>query len=194
MSVTETRTIILETAKRLIVDRGLQDTSMSLISKTSGVSVGSIYNLFEGKDDLVNAIYIDCRSRLTDASLYGKREPQETIQQYFKRACGVYMDAAIANPYDFKFLFQFHLTPAIDSRIFGPGDIVLGAPEHTTRYYIQQGTFKSAPPLALDYICLGIISQVVKAHHAGFLEITEELREVVLNACWDAISNNKFPE
>ncbi|WP_220686910.1 TetR/AcrR family transcriptional regulator [Paenibacillus lautus] len=47
---------MLDTTLRLFRENGLQATSMSMISNESGVSMGSIYNAFSGKEDIVNVL------------------------------------------------------------------------------------------------------------------------------------------
>ena len=50
MSIENTRKKLLDTVKELLVTKGEQATSMSLIAKTSKISVGSIYNLYKSKE------------------------------------------------------------------------------------------------------------------------------------------------
>src|SRR5690606_23064668 len=48
---------VLETTLRLLRSNDLQATSMAMISSESGVSMGSIYNSFSGKEEIVNELY-----------------------------------------------------------------------------------------------------------------------------------------
>ncbi|MCL6458999.1 MAG: TetR/AcrR family transcriptional regulator, partial [Gorillibacterium sp.] len=49
--------VVLDTTLRLIMEKDLQATSMSLISKEAGVSTGSIYYYFKSKEDIINELY-----------------------------------------------------------------------------------------------------------------------------------------
>lgn len=70
MSVEEIRARLLGAARTLLLERGLQATPMSLISKTAKVPVCSIYHLFESKEALVNEIYVDSRGTADARRIY----------------------------------------------------------------------------------------------------------------------------
>lgn len=53
----ETRVAILETADRLITERGYEQISVEEITRTAGIAKGTFYNYFEKKEDLIRALY-----------------------------------------------------------------------------------------------------------------------------------------
>ncbi len=53
----ETRARILETSLRLFLERGYEGTTMRLIAKDAGVSVGNAYYYFKSKETLIQAFY-----------------------------------------------------------------------------------------------------------------------------------------
>lgn len=53
-----TRELLVETALRLFREQGYQATTMRLIAREAGVSQGSAYYYFEGKDELVHELYV----------------------------------------------------------------------------------------------------------------------------------------
>jgi len=191
MSVEDTRKRLLDTTRKLLISKGLQNTSMSLISKTSRVSVGSIYNLYESKEELINDAYMDSRQRMMDAALHIPVDALDTPKSYYKKMARSYLDAAFQYPDDFLFLSQYHLSPVIDKNILNSPDVPIGLPEHTVSYYVQKGILKPLEPRALDYIALGIVNQIINAHYSGFLTLTEDMIDTLLEACWDAISVHK---
>lgn len=52
-----TRTHILETAVRLFFERGYEATTMRVVAKEAGVSLGNAYYYFTAKENLIQAIY-----------------------------------------------------------------------------------------------------------------------------------------
>jgi len=42
----------------LLIEHGVQGTPMSLVAKEANTGMGTIYNYFPAKEDLINAIYI----------------------------------------------------------------------------------------------------------------------------------------
>src|SRR5690348_15746334 len=53
----QTRALIVETALRLFRERGYEATTMRIIAKEAGVSVGNAYYYFSSKEQLVQAYY-----------------------------------------------------------------------------------------------------------------------------------------
>ncbi|WP_327295750.1 MULTISPECIES: TetR family transcriptional regulator [unclassified Streptomyces] len=53
----QTRTLILETALRLFQERGYDKTTMRVIAREAGVSVGNAYYYFAGKEHLIQGFY-----------------------------------------------------------------------------------------------------------------------------------------
>ena len=49
VNISDKRAAILETSLKLLSERGLHDTPMSMIVKESGVSTGTVYHYFENK-------------------------------------------------------------------------------------------------------------------------------------------------
>ena len=71
------RQLILQAAKTLFSQRGFFNTSVSDITKETGLPVGSIYTYFKGKEEIVRAIvnegWDDLRNRLVETVSSAKR-------------------------------------------------------------------------------------------------------------------------
>lgn len=55
----DTRGRILETARRLFTERGYFNTAIQDIRQASGLSIGSIYHHFQGKEDIARTLYYE---------------------------------------------------------------------------------------------------------------------------------------
>lgn len=64
MTQSQTREIILSTAKRLFAEHGYEGVSIRILSKESSVGVSSIYHFFDDKDVLLRAIYNETNTKL----------------------------------------------------------------------------------------------------------------------------------
>jgi AcrR family transcriptional regulator len=53
----QTRTLILETAVELFLERGYEETTMRAIAERAGVALGSAYYYFRSKEQLIQAFY-----------------------------------------------------------------------------------------------------------------------------------------
>lgn len=188
MSVEETRARLLSAARTLLLERGLQATPMSLISKTAKVPVGSIYHLFESKEALVNEIYMDSRERLMHGVYMLEEAGDVPPDVSYKSMCRSRIRAALAHPEDFRFVTAYTLSPVIDPAIIKEPDIPLGMTDRTMSYYVERGILKDIPPRVMNYMTSGLMDQVINAHLAGTCVLDEALIEKVVDACWDAIS------
>ena len=50
---------IIEAAKKILEDKGIEGLSMMKISKAAGVSEATLYKYFNDKNDLLNQVYVD---------------------------------------------------------------------------------------------------------------------------------------
>ncbi len=63
------RAAVIEAALWCFVERGIAETKIATIRRRSGVSVGSIYHHFGGKDGLAAAVYLEGLKRYHEALL-----------------------------------------------------------------------------------------------------------------------------
>src|SRR5437763_17194245 len=91
----DTRSLILEAAERLILDRGLGSATTKEIARTAGVAEGSIYRHFDDKQslctELVGARYsgfIEMMSTLPDRA--GGSTVRENLEEVAAEAVGFY--------------------------------------------------------------------------------------------------------
>ncbi len=65
------RQAMLDAALTLFLEHGVVDTTVEQILQLSGASVGSLYHHFGGKEQLADALYVDCLSAYHSAALDG---------------------------------------------------------------------------------------------------------------------------
>ena len=59
----------LKAALELISEQGFQGAPMSQIASRAGIGVGTIYRYFANKDDMINALYLDIKTRIAEYTL-----------------------------------------------------------------------------------------------------------------------------
>jgi AcrR family transcriptional regulator len=99
----QTRSLILETALRLFMERGYDKTTMRAIAKEAGVSVGNAYYYFASKEHLIQGFY----DRVTQEHLVRARRDIRGVRDFGDRlqlALTAWIDAA--QPYH-GFAVQF---------------------------------------------------------------------------------------
>ncbi len=84
----ESRAKILHAALRLFARFGFERTSIRAISRDAGVSLGLLYNYFDGKDDLLRAIFErsmrDVQASFADAD--NADDPALRLEQLIRRS------------------------------------------------------------------------------------------------------------
>lgn len=66
VEIAERRRDVLETAERLFATYGFDGVSVNRIAEEVGLSVGSLYNLFPGKDELISAVILNAMDEKED--------------------------------------------------------------------------------------------------------------------------------
>ena len=67
---TRKKNIILKTTLELIAEQGFHGTSVSQIAEKADMNIGSVYYYFTNKDEILNALYIDCKIRATQHAFH----------------------------------------------------------------------------------------------------------------------------
>jgi hypothetical protein len=112
--------IILNTTLKLIAEKGINGSPMSLIVKESGISTGAIYHYFKSKEDIINTLYINKKK---DFKLILDKYEQKNLK--FKTEFkGIWTDIYqyfINDPLIYSFTQQINFSPIIkeDVRIKG---------------------------------------------------------------------------
>lgn len=91
------RTKILETAERLLAERGFYGLSMKLLADTAGIVAGTIYCYFENKDDLINELHLHIREQ-SSLTLFNGWIDNQTPKQKYDLLWRNLFDAVLKNP------------------------------------------------------------------------------------------------
>lgn len=180
---------VLETTLRIINQKELQATSMSLIAKESGVSTGSIYHYFKSKEEIINELYrgiVVFNGEFVIKGLSGGT----SIQECFRLAWRNIFQLCMEFPQGFQFIEQYSFSPYIYDEVKmeayeGGWCIPL---EKLYAEGIQQGLFINLKPKLMVQMHYGSIVYLVKGHLQSYVELTEEVMERVIQASWDSIS------
>lgn len=106
------RDSILLTALKLLVANGIHATPVSLIAREAGTGMGTIYNYFESKEVLINAIYVQIKEQekaALDAVFEQELPVKVQFEKYFHAAIGFFVDS----PDYFRFMDQVQASPII---------------------------------------------------------------------------------
>ncbi len=100
---------ILDAALKLFIENGIDNTSISLISKEAGVAAGTLYLYFENKVDLIGEL----GTSIKDESLASFRDLIESSVDYesLEKFWLETVEWGVNNPDKYKFMMQFNSSP-----------------------------------------------------------------------------------
>ncbi|MEI8278385.1 MAG: TetR/AcrR family transcriptional regulator [Bacteroidota bacterium] len=132
--------LILDAALKLFVEYGFHNTPTSKIAKEAGVANGTLFYFYPTKDELVKALYIDIKSRMT-ACMYENIQTGSSLRDIMKQYYSSSLQWTLAHATEFRFVEQFntsaylkqiaaeevkkHMQPAMDLISKGIKDKVL---------------------------------------------------------------------
>lgn len=151
---------ILAAALKLFVEFGFHGTPTSKIAKEAGVANGTLFHYFKTKDDLIIALYIDIKSRLTSC-IRPQALPGEDTKATCKRN---YIDAlhwAMKSNDEFRFVQQFTSSPYL--MLITPDEIQQQS--KAWLFMIEEGIEKGEiERLPIEYINALISSNIYGLH------------------------------
>jgi TetR/AcrR family transcriptional regulator, repressor of fatR-cypB operon len=110
--IEDKRAAALKATLELITEQGFQGAPMSQMAQRANIGVGTIYRYFSSKEDLINTLYMDIRSRFTKYVIrkYSKKKPvRESFSLLINNALHYYLE----NPAELHFIEQYENSPAI---------------------------------------------------------------------------------
>ncbi len=110
--VKDKKTAIMNAALKLFTERGFHGTSTALISKEAGVSTGSLFNYFATKEELINSLYFEVKSRLSTC-VKGGLDPEASSEEQIKQLWVSFIRCGVNKPEEFLFVAQFSSSPYI---------------------------------------------------------------------------------
>lgn len=100
------RQALKDTAMRLFVEEGFQQTSTARVSKVAGVATGTLFTYFASKDDLINTVYAESKSELT-AFILEKVTESDPLIKILKSIWKQGVKWGLANPIQYRFIQLF---------------------------------------------------------------------------------------
>lgn len=188
-SYNNTQKAVLEATLQLISHKELQATSMSLISKESGISVGSIYYYFKSKEEIVNELYIAVVKESTKAVLkdfYIDAPIRTRFEQAWEQLIHISMD----HPECFQFMEQYSFSPYIESETKKKAAEANWCGPLATLYKeaIQSNLFINLDPQLMVQMHYGSIVYLLKAYFQNSISLTDDLIKSVILSCWNSAS------
>ena len=184
--IVDKRAAILETTLKLLSERGLHDTPMSMIVKESGVSTGNVYHYFASKDELIVELYHEIKLKVLHA-LLAKHDEGAPYQERFLNLWVGIIRYYIDHPREVKFLEQYEHSPYTDiDRSFDYSDQIQSI-VMLFQNGIDEGVLKDLPLEILMELGIASAVALAKQHIRGKIQLTDKTINDSAEACWDMV-------
>lgn len=177
---------IIVAAMKLLVEKGVQATPMSAIAKAAGTGMGTIYNYFATKEELINAIYLYIKQ--SEVALVTKSiDPKAPLKIRFFSYYTAFINFNLKYPESFAFMDQMQNSPIIQCSTRDEGKAAFMPVIELIQQGQKDGIIKQIEIEAMLYFLAGTLTTYVrwiintdKKNQTKYLE--QHLRMV-----WDAI-------
>jgi len=184
--VEDKRRAILEATLKLISENGFHGTAMSKVAKEAGVSAGIIYHYFDSKDELMDELYKHIK-RQFGRMIVESFDQNQPLRSQIRHLLGVMIRYYIQRPRESAFLEQYTRSPYFRPEIeMEVSQYYLPVAELLQRAQ-QEMIVKDFPAAVLNTLTLDVATSLAQKQAAGFLHLTDELIEQIIDACWEAV-------
>ena len=83
---------IVQQAKRLFSEKGVQQTSIQDIAEAAGISVGIVYQRFNNKESLLLYLFEEVKLEISQFAPFNTSTPQETLETAVDLVCRTYAE------------------------------------------------------------------------------------------------------
>jgi AcrR family transcriptional regulator len=188
---TAKRRAILDAAVEELAIKGFHGANTGVIAKKAGVSVGTIFNLFESKELLANAVFQDCKAKydeLLPQQFEGDQAPREQFRRLFKAFIEMYRQ----NPHHFVF-YENHVHNHFLDASSRMARQLLRDKVHAWVERLQgAGVLKEKPPVLLRAAVMGSFTRLVRESLDDGPRVTPKLLEEMEELAWETVARPEF--
>jgi AcrR family transcriptional regulator len=185
---TDKKEIITFTVYKLVAENGLGNIPVSLISKESGVAVGTIYFYFGSKQGLMDSIYSDIMTEISRYIALGI-ESAKTVEEKIYCFWMGYYSYCINNPLQANFICQPGIEKYISPEVIDSHSGIFNRMESIVEEGIKSGIIADLPYNVILSYLLGPVKYIQNYFQSGQLDIDEEMSNRIFGVFWNGIKN-----
>lgn len=179
--------LILRSVLKLVNKEGFYHLNMKKIAAESGVAAGTIYLYFQGKEEMINAIYEQVISEFNQQVLNAYQEDAD-----FKSNFEALLTAAtlfyIEHEDKFSFIEQFTFSPFLFKENKKQNFTILLPVYKLLDMGIKAGILKNKPLEILLAIIHGSMNTMIKLHYSNKYELKDEKNmKNYIDTIWECI-------
>lgn len=182
------RNQIIETALSLFTNQGLQQTSMSQLSKESGVAVGTMYLNFKSKDDLIEGLFLHIQESYGNFIKLNDEELELSFKEQFKLVTKKTYNYYVNHPSHFYFIDTHNYSPLISKEIREQGRLFYQQGVDIIIRGVEEKIFKNIHPVLVIRLVYNCIISLVQIKLNDEVEVTEDVIENTLERIWKLLT------
>ncbi len=171
---------------KLLAQKGVQATPMSAVAKAAGTGMGTIYNYFATKEDLINAIYLYVKQGeilLVTNSMKKDLSMKSKFMHYYVAFINFYLKY----PESFAFMDQMQHSPVIRPATRDEGKAAFLPVITLIEQGQQEGIIKQMDMEAILYFLAGTVTTYIRWVLSSGKQDEQAPLEQQLRLVWDAI-------
>jgi len=183
------RSEIMQSALKLIAEKGFIGAPMAMVAEKANVGIGTIYHYFKDKNTLINKLYMELEGKLIKF-LEGNYNEGDSVRERFLQLYRGVLSYFTDHPLEFRYMEQYFNSPySIDlrrDRIFDDsreGTIL----KKLFLEGVEQKFIKDLPLVVLFALSFGPILLLLRDQILGFVTLNDTLIEKTIEACLDSI-------
>lgn len=177
---------IMEATLKLVVENGIQNTPLSMITKNANVGMGTVYNYFKTKEDILRELYLKIKNESADYVLMGYDKNMHVKQRYFLIMERVF-EYNLNNTTKFLFMEQLQFSPIIDNKTkIEATDYI----KELNKLFLEgqsQEIIKKADIKQQLYFVYGALASLIRLHILENTKLDASIIEFAIKSSWDAI-------
>jgi AcrR family transcriptional regulator len=176
----------LQATLELISEQGFHATPMSQIAKRAQIGVGTIYRYFTGKDDLINALYIDIKTRMVRHICGADWEIKPVREVFHRLLCGI-VRYCLEHPAELSFMEQYENSPLLTTATQAEISRLIEPWERLHQRAQAENLLKDLPFAIIGALIMGGLIALVKSYLSGSIPFDEEQSAQAVDALWDMV-------
>lgn len=179
---------VLDATLKLIMENGVQATSMSKVSKVSGVAVGTIYHHFSSKEAIITELYRHFKLEMIQSMNFDDMESYSPVEAFNKTILRL-VDFSKKNPDALEFCETFALSPVIDSAVRQEVEASFYA--FTKKFFAQLKSQDIMDDISEEMLIIylnGTVFSMVRALNSGQIKWSDEEIKRYLKVVWSGLT------
>ncbi len=180
---------VLNTTLHMILENGIQATSMAKVSKRSGVAVGTIYHHFPSKEALITELYRSIKLGIAAVVFEGVDTGHGT-QESFERIVRNMIAYARENPEAYAFVEGYCTSPEIDPQV--KSELFNTFQQQISDLYDKWSEGKRGRHISVEMLNLylnGALSFLIRACISEEIDWEDPQIETYIHMIWQGMSN-----